>query len=253
MGRIGGYAHDGDVEGPRGFQVDVVVTGTAQRQQSHAVACQFAHHFGVGRIVDEDTRRLRAVRGDDRLTAEMAFEIAEFESEIAVQCVERLLFVGLRPEEGDDGFHGSCVLSCCSNVKRCRQITCRSLKIGVSEPKSRSDVRTVDKMQGEWLAVLAFHGYAVQKSDSDMRELPVIGRTKKIAATRKTGRGDFRRYSFRGISDGRYLISIWCETGAVGVTSFLGRSIVSTPFSTLAEIFWRSTSSGSEKLCWNEV
>ena len=179
MGRIGGYAHDGDVEGPRGFQVDVVVTGTAQRQQSHAVACQFAHHFGVGRIVDEDTRRLRAVRGDDRLTAEMAFEIAEFESEIAVQCVERLLFVGLRPEEGDDGFHGSCVLSCCSNVKRCRQITCRSLKIGVSEPKSRSDVKPSIRLQGEWLAGLAFQGYAVQKSDSDMRELPVIGRTKK--------------------------------------------------------------------------
>ena len=127
MGRIGGYAHDGDVEGPRGFQVDVVVTGSSAAQ-SHAVACQFAHHFGVGRIVDEDTRRLRAVRGDDRLTAEMAFEIAEFESEIAVQCVERLLFVGLRPEEGDDGSRGSCVLSCCSNVKRCRQITCRSLK-----------------------------------------------------------------------------------------------------------------------------
>ena len=253
MGRIGGYAHDGDVEGPRGFQVDVVVTGTAQRQQSHAVACQFAHHFGVGRIVDEDTRRLRAVRGDDRLTAEMAFEIAEFESEIAVQCVERLLFVGLRPEEGDDGFHGSCVLSCCSNVKRCRQITCRSLKIGVSEPKSRSDVRTVDKIAGRmarssfisWVCSaekrFGYAGTACYRPD------------KKIAATRKTGRGDFRRYSFRGISDGRYLISIWCETGAAGVTSFLGRSIVSTPFSTLAEIFWRSTSSGSEKLCWNEV
>ena len=253
MGRIGGYAHDGDVEGPRGFQVDVVVTGTAQRQQSHAVACQFAHHFGVGRIVDEDTRRLRAVRGDDRLTAEMAFEIAEFESEIAVQCVERLLFVGLRPEEGDDGFHGSCVLSCCSNVKRCRQITCRSLKIGVSEPKSRSDVRTVDKIAGRmarssfisWVCSaekrFGYAGTACYRPD------------KKITATRFSGRGDFRRYSFRGISDGRYLISIWCETGAVGVTSFLGRSIVSTPFSTLAEIFWRSTSSGSEKLCWNEV
>ena len=56
--------------------------------------------------------------------------------------------------------------------------------------------------------------------------------------------------------DGRSLTQIrpiWCETGAAGVTSFLGRSIVSTPFSTLAEIFWRSTSSGSEKLCWNEV
>ena len=52
MGRIGGYAHDGDVEGPRGFQVDVVVTGAGTHHDFEIL--RGGDHFGRHLVAAND-------------------------------------------------------------------------------------------------------------------------------------------------------------------------------------------------------
>ena len=102
--RIVGDAHDPDAERRSGFQVDVVETGAAQRDEAGAALLQPGQDFGIGRIVYENADRVVTGGEMDCVEVERRLVVLERVPLDGIGGIEKLAVVALGAEYGD--LHG---------------------------------------------------------------------------------------------------------------------------------------------------